>query len=83
MFTDSKPSNIHSFLDERSRCVYQLRIDQQKSFREIGITLGLSHSRAHQLYQAIAKSVQPQMNRNTAYLLGRCMPFIGYSQRLT
>lgn len=44
-------------LDDRSRCIYQMRIDRKKSFREIGIAVGLSRSRAQQLYQAIAKRI--------------------------
>jgi hypothetical protein len=53
----TKSANIDPFMDERSRRVYEMRIEQEKSFREIGIALGLSRSRAQQLYQVIATRI--------------------------
>ena len=45
-------------LGKRSYCVYRLRTDENKSFREIGTALGLTGGRARQLYEEGIKRIE-------------------------
>jgi DNA-directed RNA polymerase specialized sigma subunit len=50
--------DISNLLDKRSYRVYRLRIEQNKTFREIEAIMGLSRNRFHQIYQASVQRIE-------------------------
>jgi hypothetical protein len=50
--------DLRSSPDKRSYRVYRLRTDEQKTFREIGALIGVSHGRAWQICRASIQRIE-------------------------